>query len=63
MTEQSPPDDRDAWLDGVRRWYYGGTPPAGDRERDPSPRRGPREGGSATEPPGGDRAPLAGARR
>lgn len=21
MTAPSPPDDRDAWLDGVRRWY------------------------------------------
>lgn len=27
-------DDRDAWLDDVRRWYYGGTPPAGDRQRE-----------------------------
>jgi hypothetical protein len=21
-------DDRDAWLDDVKRWYYGGTAPA-----------------------------------
>lgn len=21
-------DDRDDWLDGVRRWFYGGTEPA-----------------------------------
>ncbi|WP_200231533.1 hypothetical protein [Rubrivivax gelatinosus] len=21
-------DDRDAWLDDVRRWLHGGTPPA-----------------------------------
>lgn len=25
-------DERDAWLDDVRRWYFGGTPPAADRD-------------------------------
>lgn len=31
-------DDRDAWLDDVRRWYYGGTSPAGDHAREaPAP--------------------------
>lgn len=30
-------DDRDAWLDDVRRWYYGGTPPAGDRSTESEP--------------------------
>lgn len=24
----------DDWVDGARRWYYGGTPPATDREQD-----------------------------
>lgn len=28
-------DDRDAWLDDVRRWYFGGTPPLGDLPADP----------------------------
>ncbi len=27
-------DQRDAWLDDVRRWYYGGTEPRGDDARD-----------------------------
>lgn len=30
-------EDRDAWLDDVRRWYYGGTPPAGERPPEPAP--------------------------
>lgn len=34
-------DDRDAWLDDVRRWYYGGTPPAGDRLPAPATRDAP----------------------
>lgn len=27
-------DDRDAWLDDVRRWFFGGTPPSGDLPAD-----------------------------
>lgn len=34
-------DDRDAWLDGVSRWYYGGTPPAGDLPPAPATRDAP----------------------
>ncbi|TCP04640.1 hypothetical protein [Rubrivivax gelatinosus] len=30
-------EDRDAWLDDVRRWYYGGTPPAGEQPPGPTP--------------------------
>lgn len=25
-------DGRDDWLDDVKRWFYGGTPPAGDQQ-------------------------------
>jgi len=24
-------DDPDAWVDDVKRWFYGGEPPRGDR--------------------------------
>jgi len=27
----------DEWLDEVRRWYYGGNPPAADHEPDTNP--------------------------
>jgi len=27
MTAGDLPQDADAWLDDVRRWFYGGTPP------------------------------------
>ncbi|MCK7494314.1 MAG: hypothetical protein MZW92_26365 [Comamonadaceae bacterium] len=33
-------DDRDAWLEDVRRWFYGGTPPAEpapERDAEPAP--------------------------
>jgi hypothetical protein len=40
-------DERDAWLEDVRRWYYGGMEPSGDEMPDgsddlPSDRGGPR---------------------
>ncbi|MBG6082747.1 hypothetical protein [Rubrivivax gelatinosus] len=44
-------DDRDAWLDDVRRWYYGGTPPAGDRAPQPTPQNAAASRqGSPSEP-------------
>lgn len=36
-----PPDSVDAWLDEVRRWYFGGTPPAGDLPDLPDPPNAP----------------------
>ncbi len=33
-------DGRDAWLDDVRRWYYGGTEPRGDADATPGQRTG-----------------------
>ena len=41
MTQQ--PDHVDAWLDEVRRWYFGGTPPAGEQPDPPSQQADVRE--------------------
>lgn len=35
LTAASAPPD--AWLDDVRRWYYGGDAPAADQERQNKP--------------------------
>ncbi|MEO7854151.1 MAG: hypothetical protein ABIR94_18150 [Rubrivivax sp.] len=40
-------DDRDAWLEDVRRWYYGGMAPTGEHapeqaDERPSDKMGPR---------------------
>lgn len=37
------PDAVDAWLDEVRRWYFGGTPPAGDLPDEPAQEADVRE--------------------
>jgi len=42
-------DQRDAWLDDVRRWYYGGMEPLGDVDA----------GASRTNPDGRDNQPAA----
>ena len=34
----SAADERDAWLDHVRRWFHGGTPPVEPPAREAAPR-------------------------
>lgn len=67
MTKQ--PDAVDAWLDEVRRWYFGGTPPAGDlpdepaQEADVRERRHPESAPSSTRAKTGKAAGPSATRR